>query len=111
MALALKDSLFRDARNPVWVFANETLRFLDVNEAACQRYGYSREEFLSMTLFDIRTAQEGEHLKLWRTSTGRTWEHFSKAGEIILAEVLTFPFDPDEPDGATLALIIDVTER
>ena len=39
---------------PMWAFDPETLAFLDVNEAAVRHYGYSREEFLSMTILDIR---------------------------------------------------------
>ena len=39
---------------PGWVFDIETLAFLEVNQMAVQHYGYSREEFLSMTLRDIR---------------------------------------------------------
>ena len=39
---------------PQWVYASDSLRFLDVNEAAIAQYGYSREEFLAMTIADIR---------------------------------------------------------
>ena len=38
----------------MWVFDHETLAFLEVNEAALEHYGYTREEFLRMTLKDIR---------------------------------------------------------
>ncbi|MCM2258209.1 MAG: PAS domain S-box protein, partial [Vicinamibacteria bacterium] len=43
---------------PMWVFEVETLRFLAVNDAAVARYGYSRQQFLAMTLRDIRSAAE-----------------------------------------------------
>ncbi len=39
---------------PFWVFDPETLRFIEVNRAAERQYGYSREEFLSMSILDIR---------------------------------------------------------
>lgn len=45
--------LFRAHPEPMWVFDLETLRFLEVNDAAIRRYGYSREEFLALTIKDI----------------------------------------------------------
>src|SRR5579859_3317630 len=47
--------LFENQSTPMWIYELETLRFLEVNDAAVKRYGYSREEFLRMTLRDIRT--------------------------------------------------------
>ena len=38
---------------PMWIYALDTLAFLEVNQAAVQNYGYSREEFLSMTIREI----------------------------------------------------------
>jgi diguanylate cyclase (GGDEF)-like protein/PAS domain S-box-containing protein len=46
--------LFESNPVPMWVFDRETLRFLAVNDAAIARYGYSREQFLSMTVPDLR---------------------------------------------------------
>src|SRR6185503_9328948 len=46
--------LFQSNPHPMWVFDNETHAFLAVNDAAIRHYGYSREEFLSMTVKDIR---------------------------------------------------------
>lgn len=52
-------SLFKDlfelSPAPMWIIDWETLRFLDVNEAAIKQYGYSKEQFKSMTLFDLRS--------------------------------------------------------
>ena len=42
----------------MWVFDHETLAFLEVNDAAVEHYGYSREEFLAMTLTDIRPPED-----------------------------------------------------
>ncbi|QJD96357.1 PAS domain S-box protein [Mucilaginibacter robiniae] len=47
-------SLFHSNPTPMWVFDEDTLQFLQVNEAAIESYGYSREEFLSMTIKEIR---------------------------------------------------------
>ena len=46
--------LFALSPQPAWIYASDTLRFLEVNEAAVHRYGWTREEFLGMTLHDIR---------------------------------------------------------
>ena len=45
--------LFDNNPHPTWVFDRETLRFLEVNAATVRKYGYSRDEFLAMTLQDI----------------------------------------------------------
>src|SRR3989442_15507850 len=48
---------FEEYPESMWVFDRGTLRFLAVNDATVRRYGYSREEFLSMTIEDIRPAE------------------------------------------------------
>lgn len=45
--------LFHLSPLPMWVYSLETLIFLDVNNAAIQHYGFSRDEFLSMRFTDI----------------------------------------------------------
>jgi PAS domain-containing protein len=50
--------LFSDNPQPMWVFDEETLAFLEVNEAAIHHYGYTRAEFLSRRITDIRPATE-----------------------------------------------------
>lgn len=57
--IAESESLaFRASPHPMWVFDRESLAFLDVNEAAVTAYGWSRDEFLGMTLLDIRPAED-----------------------------------------------------
>src|SRR4051794_22141985 len=51
-------ALFETNPHPMWVYEERTLRFLAVNDAAVQRYGYSREEFLAMTIKSIRSAAD-----------------------------------------------------
>jgi len=51
-------SLFNHSPLPKWIFDIETLQFLLVNDAACEHYGYTREEFLSMTIKDIRPIED-----------------------------------------------------
>ena len=56
-------ALFEAAPVPMWILDPQTLKFMAVNEICISRYGYSREEFLAMTLFDILTALEAERLR------------------------------------------------
>ena len=51
-------SLFELNPQPMWIYDLETLQFLDVNHAAVDHYGYSRDEFLGMTLKDIRPVEK-----------------------------------------------------
>lgn len=81
---------------PMWVFDDETLRMLAVNEAAVQKYGWSEEEFLAMTIEDIRPPEELGRLRLYRESAKVTttpgpnqtfqWRHRTKKGEVISVE-------------------------
>jgi PAS domain S-box-containing protein len=50
--------LFQSNPLPMWIYDRETLAFLAVNNAAVQHYGYSREEFLRMTLKEIRRPED-----------------------------------------------------
>src|SRR6476646_1680628 len=50
--------LFAHNQLPLWVYDLATLRFLDVNDVACSKYGYTREEFLALTIRDVRPAED-----------------------------------------------------
>ncbi len=50
--------LFESCPCPLWVYDLNTLRFLAVNEAAVNHYGYTREAFLKMTIKDIRPPED-----------------------------------------------------
>ena len=50
--------LFKANPCPMWLCDQQTLQFLAVNDAAIEHYGYSREEFLSMTIRDIRREED-----------------------------------------------------
>lgn len=56
--------LFEKNPNPMWIYDSETLRFLDVNQSAIDTYGWSREEFLKMTILDIRPDMDAEAVRL-----------------------------------------------
>jgi PAS domain S-box-containing protein len=85
---------------PMWIFDVETLYFLEVNDAAVKKYGYTREEFLSMTARDIRPPEEIAKMErvLQANISNKTirqdiWKHRKKNGEIITAEVNIFPIN------------------
>jgi PAS domain S-box-containing protein len=105
--------LFHSNPNPVWVFDLETQAFLEVNEAAIQKYGYSREEFLAMTISDIRPPEKDrphEPAMPDAVSQGVVWRHRRKDGSLIDSEVIWTPMFFNDRFAA-LAMAVDVTER
>ncbi|HUE81337.1 MAG TPA: PAS domain S-box protein [Pyrinomonadaceae bacterium] len=120
--LALLDSeeryrlLFESIPQPIWVYDEETLRFLAVNQAATQAYGYSREEFLSMTVNDIRSPDEVPALLIKSATSvdepviSSPWRHQRKDGSVIYVEMSTHHL-LFKGRKAQLAIANDVTER
>ncbi|MDR7415059.1 MAG: PAS domain S-box protein [Armatimonadota bacterium] len=108
--------LFRRNPQPMWVYDLETLRFLEVNEAAVQRYGYSREEFLRMRILDIRPPEDVprllEDVQRPRPAlqASGTWRHRTKDGRILHVEVTSHTL-PYGGRPAVLVVAHDVTER
>jgi len=108
--------LFENNPEPMWVFDEETLAFLEVNNAACRHYGYSREEFLGMTIREIRPPEDLARLMeaLAREPRGPNdsgvWKHRRKDGTIIDVEVVSHPL-PFLGRPAQLVLALDVTAR
>ncbi|MFM0084057.1 EAL domain-containing protein [Paraburkholderia sediminicola] len=88
--------LFDDHPVPMYIFDRETLRFLAVNAAAIQQYGYSESEFLGMTIRAIRPnaeisrleshLQRSDVLQRGRTMAG-VWHHRRKDGSMISADI------------------------
>jgi PAS domain S-box-containing protein len=93
VSIADQSALFDLIPLPAWIFDTATLRFLNVNEAAVRRYGFSREEFLRMTVPDIRPAAERplllEEFERHRDdpSYRRRWWHETKSGEVFQVEI------------------------
>ena len=110
-------ALFDSNPHPMWVFDTETLRFLIVNDAAMARYGYSNEEFLAMTIADIRPAEAidalHDHLNMARPPGLREsgiWKHRRKDGSLLDVEISSHAFDYGGRP-ARLVLANDVTNR
>jgi diguanylate cyclase (GGDEF)-like protein/PAS domain S-box-containing protein len=108
--------LFDNNPMPMWVFDVETKRFLSVNDAAIQHYGFSRGKFLGMKLQDIWPRDEwsshNEALQQIDGShySGRNWRHLKADGSEI--QVLTYGRRvPFEGRDAFMVAVVDVTER
>ncbi len=114
---AVYREMFDANPHPMWVYNTETLRFLAVNQAAVEHYGYSREQFLAMTLRDIRPPEDVARLEQHIANQARegidragSWRHLKADGSIIHVEIsshlLTFNGAPAE-----LVLAYDITQR
>jgi PAS domain S-box-containing protein len=107
--------LFERGPHPMMVVDWDTKRFLEVNDATIAHYGYSRDEFLRMTIFDIRPPEDiarlREHLSQPPQDISiNQWRHRKKDGTIIHVEVhahwITF-----NGQRARFILIHDVTQQ
>ncbi|CAN5682208.1 response regulator [soil metagenome] len=113
---ALLRLLFRRHPTPMWIFDAESLAFLDANEAAVSRYGYSREEFLAMSIRDIRPPDDVAALDAVVSMGPRglvdagVWRHRTRSGEILHVHVTSHAVDlKDRP--ARLVTAHDVTDQ
>lgn len=101
---------------PMWIYDPDSLRFLDVNDAAVRQYGYTREEFLAMTIRHIRPAEDAPRLRhavemragfVLRDSS---WRHVKKDGTVINVEISSQEI---EVAGRRCRCVVahDITER
>jgi diguanylate cyclase (GGDEF)-like protein/PAS domain S-box-containing protein len=108
--------LFENNPVPMWVVEKSNQRYIDVNTAALAHYGYTRDQFLKMTLVDIRPPREHERiLEDARTNFGadssdEDWIHLKADGSEIVVTTYSKPIKYENRDAAIVA-IIDVTER
>jgi PAS domain S-box-containing protein len=108
--------LFESNPLPMMVYDFKTLRFLEVNHAAIEHYGYSREQFLAMTIEEIRPPDERERS---RRIGGRspallrklgTWRHRKADGSTIIVDVTSHQLNFHGRNAALVAAV-DVTEQ
>ncbi len=105
---------FQKNPNPMWIYDSETLRFLEVNQSAVDRYGWSREEFLKMTLIDIRPDIDEEAVRLTAKQSGvqqasGPWRHRYKDGSEHLVSITSYAAEfASRP--ARVVTINDVTD-
>lgn len=87
--------LFYGNPQPMWMISYPELRIIDVNEAAIQQYGYSREEFIGMEALELRAEEDRKafvnYASKEREGINRAgiWRHRKKNGEIIHVEIVT----------------------
>ena len=109
--------LFINNPMPMWIIDIASFKFLDVNDAAINHYGYSREEFLSMTALDIRPDAEKERYKkadhapvIGSDYFRGNWKHIKKDGTVIYVEIIAHDI-VFEGKKSRFILSSDVTER
>ncbi len=101
---------------PMWICDTHTLRFLEVNEAAIKEYGFSRDEFLAMTIKDIRPPEDISALVktvrwgLQGYSARGQWRHRRRDGSLRFVDISAYDF---ESEGRTCELVLasDDTKR
>ena len=108
--------MFLCSPQPKWVFDPKDLRILEVNDAAISHYGYSREEFLGMSISELRPQEDVPRLleEISRACEGGQyrgeWKHKLQGGQLIDVEVFwhSVQFRGRE---ARLAVIRDITKQ
>ncbi len=109
-------ALFERNPLPFWVFDAESLRFLAVNEAAVEAYGYSVDDFMSMTILDIRpSADDAEVLESMRkrsrdADNDGVWTHQRRDGSQFKARVFSSGIEFNGRP-ARLVLAEDISDR
>lgn len=110
-------NLFQLSPIPMWVYDVDSKIFLNANEAAIKHYGYTIEEFLSMTIMDIRPAEDLNDLYKVIERTSKTNEfyngqarHLKKDGSIIHVNIQSNKIEFDSRN-ARLILATDISER
>ncbi len=121
--LLLQDSnnkykyLFDNNPLPLFIFDFETLKIIDCNTESLILYGYSREEFLQLTIKDIRPKEDialiletTESESSYGEIHKKVWRHLKKNGELMYVEVTGHLLDYNDRR-SSLALINDITEQ
>lgn len=108
--------LFDNNPQPTWVYDRDTLRFLAVNRAAVKKYGYSSDEFLAMTIKDIRPRDDVPQLlkDIGAVRDGDEkigiWRHRKKDGTDIDVEITSYAMS-FAGRAAEVVVAVDVTQR
>ena len=84
---------FEASNTPTWVFDQQTLAFLEVNAAALRKYGYSRREFLKLTILDIRPYEDVPKLLNSalrpHATQGDVWKHRAKNRSVFSVRIVS----------------------
>lgn len=107
--------LFSSNPNPMWIYEVDSRKFIEVNTAAILKYGYSRREFLEMTIMDIRPREEigklEDAIKIGETtmSDGFLWEHRTKSGDRMVVSITSHRIYFNNKY-CSMVMVTDVTE-
>ena len=110
--------LFDLSPQPMWLYNPETYRFIQVNKAAIEHYGYSEEEFLKIKLIDLSPHDDvlltKEAIRMHETENDEIYkgkfEHKKKSGEIIEVEIFSTPIRINDHSYRSV-IAIDITEK
>src|SRR5699024_6156846 len=101
---------------PIWFLDQVSYKFISVNDAACFYYGYSKKEFLDMTIFDFHQDWEISAVERFYAKSHaagyefRKWCHRKKDGEPFYVNISSLLTILDEKP-AIMVLVIDITEN
>ena len=109
--------VFYDNPHPMWIYAAETGRFMEVNKAAIEQYGYTREAFLTMTIQQLRSetveSKIGSNIHQVETDFSKikeVFQHRSCTGQIIHVELSAWDIEYQGAKARTV-LVSNVTKR
>ncbi|WP_423147960.1 PAS domain S-box protein [Rubrolithibacter danxiaensis] len=109
-------TLFAANPNPMWLYSTSDLKFIEVNDAAIEKYGYTRSEFLQMTIKDIRPVEDSpklvetiKDLKFAINYSG-VWNHMKKSGEVFIVSIVSHTVYFNKLT-CRMVLITDVTDN
>jgi two-component system, cell cycle sensor histidine kinase and response regulator CckA len=101
---------------PTWLYEIDTLKFLSVNQAAMDLYGYTADEFARMTVLDIRPEEQRDKALVYIKELGADaeehefWLHRAKNGRTFEVEVISHELKY-AGKRVRLAVAQDISER
>lgn len=107
--------LFESNPNPMWIYNIENYAFIKVNDAALDKYGYTRSEFLKMSICDIRPKRDRDDVKKFVAEVKNgiknsgIWEHVKSNGESIIVSITSHNVI-FENKSCSLVMATDITE-
>ncbi len=109
--------LFRVNPQPIWILDVETFKFLQVNQASVELYGYTFDEFLSLTVFDIRREEDNIAFREFFVKNNESNQivrkksrHFTKSGKLLEVEVQATFIEINDKK-YRMGIITDLTEK
>lgn len=107
--------LFESNPNPMWIYDIDTLEFIKINNAAVEKYGYSRADFLKMTILDIRPKRDHDKVKKFVSrikggvKNSGIWEHLKSNGESIIVSITSHAMEFGNKK-CSVVMATDITE-